>query len=315
MTDMEGQARDDSSSRADIEQLCWRNLLSAREERFFFKDRQHRFLLVSEGWLAAVADGLSLEAVIGKTDVDFFTAPHATAAVDAERWIMETGEAIIGRIERETFSDRHDAWVSTSRWPLRNAEGDIVGTFGVSRDITAEMQDPLTGLANRLALMDRLRQAVAALDRTPGRIALLVLDVDGFKGINDTWGHRTGDRVLSRVGNRLNSVSRRFDTVARYGGDEFVMLVTALRDEENVLAIGERVREAICAPMSAGGQPLTLTASIGAVLCTDSQADIDEVLEQGDIAMYAAKRSGQGRLVVYDPEVHAPMGRQVSDAD
>jgi diguanylate cyclase (GGDEF)-like protein len=313
MTDMDGQARDEPS-RADIEQLCWRNLLSVREERVFFKDRQHRFLLVSEGWLTGVADGMPLESVIGKTDSDFFTGPHAAGALEAEQWVMETGEPIIGRIERETFNDRPDAWVSTNRWPLRNAEGEIVGTFGVSRDITAEMLDPVTGLANRLALMDRLRQAVAALDRTPGRIALLFLDVDGFKAINDAWGHRTGDRVLSRIGNRLNSVSRRFDTVARYGGDEFVMLVTALREEENVLAIGERVREAICAPLHAGGQALALTASIGAVLCTDPHADIEELLEQGDIAMYAAKRSGRGRLVIYDADVHAPMGRQVSDA-
>jgi diguanylate cyclase (GGDEF)-like protein/PAS domain S-box-containing protein len=288
-----------------------RNLLGAREERFFFKDLQSRFLLVSEGWLAAVGHGLPLEEVIGKTDYDFFTRPHASAAREDEQRIIETGEPVIAKIERETFADRPDMWVSTSRWPLRDEGGRIIGTFGISRDITAEMQDPVTGLANRLALMDRLRQSLAALDRQPGRVALLFLDVDGFKQVNDTWGHRTGDRVLARIAKRLTGVSRRFDTVARYGGDEFVMLVTGLRDQENVLAIGQRVMSAVCVPMHTAGRALDLSASIGAVVCSDPLADPDQLLEHGDTAMYAAKRSGRGRLVLYDAAVHQPLGQEV----
>lgn len=298
----------------EIQRLCIRNLLGAREERFFFKDLQSRFLLVSDGWLQAVGHGLPLEAVVGKTDFDFFTRPHASAAREDEQRIIETGEPIIAKIERETFADRRDMWVSTSRWPLRDDGGRIIGTFGISRDITAEMEDPVTGLANRLALMDRLRQSLAALDRQPGRVALLFLDVDGFKEVNDTWGHRTGDRVLARIAKRLTGVSRRFDTVARYGGDEFVMLVTGLHDEETVLRIGERVRTAVCAPMQAGGRSLDLSASIGAVVSTDPLADPDELLERGDIAMYAAKRSGRGQLVLFDARLHQPRSQETVDA-
>lgn len=293
----------------DIEHLCWTNLLAAREERFFFKDLHSRFLLVSEGWLTAIGRGLAAEEVIGRTDFDFFTKPHATSAFQDEQRIIRTGEPIVAKIERETFADREDAWVSTSKWALRDPTGEIVGTFGVSRNITAQMRDPATGLANRMAFMDRLRQAVVGLERQPGCVALLFLDVDGFKQINDTWGHRTGDRVLAEIARRLTTVSRRFDTVARYGGDEFVMLLTALRDVDNLELIGERVMKAVCEPIQHEGVEMRISGSVGAVVASDPLADPDELLDQGDTAMYVAKREGGGRLVRYDPALHGLLGR------
>lgn len=292
----------------DIELLCMRNLLGAREERLFFKDLESRFLLVSEGWLEAIARGRALPEVIGKTDFDFFTSPHAHAAFEDEQRIIRTGESIVSKIERETFADRPDAWVSTSRWPLRDAAGAIVGTFGISHNIDAQMRDAATGLSNRLALMDRLKQALVSLERQPGRVALLFLDVDGFKAINDTFGHRVGDVVLAEIARRLTGVSRRFDTVARYGGDEFVLLCTALRASDNLHLIGRRVMRAVCTPVHNDGRALTVSTSIGAVICSDPAADPERLLEQSDTAMYAAKREGGGRLAIYDPDVHHQLG-------
>jgi diguanylate cyclase (GGDEF)-like protein len=291
-----------------------RNLLVAREERLFFKDLDSRFLLVSDGWLESVGRGVSLEEVIGKTDFDFFTRPHATAAFEDEQRIIRTGEPILSKVERETFADRPDAWVSTSKWPLLGDDGAIIGTFGVSRNVTAQMQDPATGLANRMAFMDRLKQALVGLERQPGRIALLFLDVDGFKTINDTWGHRFGDAVLERIAGRLTAVSRRFDTVARYGGDEFVMLCTALHESENLQLIGERVMKAVCQPIGGPDGELRVSGSIGAVICSDPLNDPDALVEQGDTAMYAAKRDGGNRLVLYGADVHRPLGSLVQDS-
>jgi len=150
-------------------------------------------------------------------------------------------------------------------------------------------------------LMDRLQQALAGLDGGAGRLALLFLDLDDFKSVNDTFGHETGDRVLGGVGRRLTRISRRGDTIARLGGDEFVLLCPALRDRDNLDRICDRAMRAICAPQHHGSHDLTVTGSLGAVLTGDDLADPDELLQQADNAMYAAKRSGGNRFEIYTP--------------
>ena len=115
------------------------NLLADSEERVFFKDLESRFLLVSAGWLAALAHGRSPQEVIGKTDFDIFSRPHATTAFADEQRVIATGQPMLAKVERETFHDRPDAWVSTTKLPLRDAHGNIIGSWGISRDITAQI--------------------------------------------------------------------------------------------------------------------------------------------------------------------------------
>ena len=304
MSDIEPGWPEELSSREEIERICIRNLLGARDERVFFKDREGRFVLVSAGWLAAEGHGRSLDEVLGKTDFDIFSEPHAIAALEDERRIVQTGEPMIARVERETFDDHPDAWVSTTKLPLRDEHGRIIGTFGIARDVTAQMHDSVTGLANRVALIDRLTQALVALERRPGRVGLLFLDIDGFKSINDTLGHHVGDQVLVEVGKRLTRVARRFDTAVRYGGDEFVLLCTALQHDDDLRLIGDRVLDAIRAPFIGGRREPTMTASLGATVTSDASADPDELLQQADAAMYAAKRAGGDRLEMYNAELH-----------
>ena len=178
-----------------------RNLLTSSEERVFFKDLDGGFLLVSNGFAAALGGGLSAADLVGKTDFDLFSDVHAAEAFADEQHVITTGEPIVGKTELETFEDRPDVWVSTTKLPLRDDRGQIFGTFGTSRDVTAQIEaqhaveyqalhDHLTGLVNRVALMDRLAQALVALERRPGRLALLFIDVDGFKNINDSWATR-----------------------------------------------------------------------------------------------------------------------------
>ena len=289
-----------------------RNLLATREERVFFKDLQSRFLLVSDGWLDAFGGGHSLEEVIGKTDFDVFSSPHALSAYEDEQRIIATGESIVGKIERETFTDRPDTWAATTKHPLRDRRGRIIGTFGIARDVTAQVEaqraleyqalhDSVTGLLNRVALTDRLDQAIAALERQPGRFAVLFLDIDNFKSINDTLGHDVGDQALVELSHRLRRVARRADTIARYGGDEFVLVCNALRDDEDVLTIAERVIAQVGAPLELASHTFAVTASIGAVLCTDAGADPSELLEHADLAMYEAKRAGTNQSRMFDP--------------
>jgi diguanylate cyclase (GGDEF)-like protein len=206
---------------------------------------------------------------------------------------------MIEKVERETFNDRPDAWVSTTKLPMFDENGEIVGTFGIARDISAQMRDWLTGLANRVALMDRLTQAILALERQPAKVGVLFLDVDDFKTINDTLGHRTGDEVLVKIAQRLSSVARRFDTVSRYGGDEFVLLSTALTSESSLESIGKRVLGALQAAIVLDNRALTVTASLGGVVVDDARADPGDVLDRADAAMYAAKQAGRSRFEIF----------------
>ena len=155
------------SSAQEIERVCVRNLLASPHERVFFKDRDSRFLLVSEAWLAAVAPGRTLEQVIGKTDFDIFSRPHATAAFQDEQAVIATGSPIFAKIERETFHDRPDAWVSTTKMPLLGEHGEIVGTWGIARDVSAQIEAEQALAASREQLRASERQYRLMFERNP----------------------------------------------------------------------------------------------------------------------------------------------------
>jgi diguanylate cyclase (GGDEF)-like protein len=160
-------------------------------------------------------------------------------------------------------------------------------------------------LVNRIALRDRLSQALLALERQPGKIALLFVDLDNFKKINDSFGHDLGDRVLCEVARRVSSVARRADTVARLGGDEFVVLCTSLRDDDDPRQLGERVIKVIGNPFVENDLDLSVTASVGIVLSGDPIADPGQLLQEADIAMYQAKEAGKNCFQIFTPSQRA----------
>jgi len=305
------QQLQESEPLRDVERTCMHNLLNSTDERVYFKDLNSRFLLVSAGWLSTVAPGHSMEEVIGKTDFDFFGEEHAEDALADERQIILTGEPIVGKLERETFQDGTSPWVSTTKMPLRDERGEIIGTFGISRDVTAQVRaekalayqvlhDPVTGLANRAALMDRMSQALVALERQPGRLAVLYVDLDHFKEINDAFGHAAGDRVLAEVGRRLSVLSRHVDTVARLGGDELVLLCGALRDDDDIALVGDRIVQGIRAPHLAEGRDLSVTCSVGIAVTRDPFIEPNKLIRDADEAMYEAKQAGRNCYRIYD---------------
>jgi diguanylate cyclase (GGDEF)-like protein len=154
--------------------------------------------------------------------------------------------------------------------------------------------DPLTGLPNRTLFMDRLSVALDRLRRSGLMIAVLFLDVDEFKRINDSMGHRVGDQVLTAMATRLRSVLRPMDTVARFGGDEFVFLFEGLTSVAEAVTIAERVREVASLPIKVGGRSEVLSVSIGVATAGDPAMSPDELIHQADGAMYHAKARGGG---------------------
>jgi PAS domain S-box-containing protein len=155
-----------SDPQHSLELTCMSNLLSTSEERVYFKDRLSRFLLVSEGWIAAYTPGRTAGELIGKTDFDVFSEQHASAAFEDEQQIIRTGEPVVGKVELETHSHRADAWVSSTKMALRDGDGEIIGTFGISRDVTAQV------MAEQ-ALLDQAQQLSLQNER--------LLELDGMK--------------------------------------------------------------------------------------------------------------------------------------
>jgi two-component system, sensor histidine kinase and response regulator len=163
----------DSETQRELRLTCLRNLLSAAEERVYFKDRLSRFLFVSEGWLAAYAPGRTAAELIGKTDFDVFSVQHASAAFRDEKLIIRTGEPIVGQVERETYSGQPDAWVSTTKMPLLDPAGEIIGTFGISRDITAQVRAE-RALADQALELRVQNEQLRELDRLKDQFIALV---------------------------------------------------------------------------------------------------------------------------------------------
>jgi PAS domain S-box-containing protein len=151
----------------EIERACVRSLIESPDERVFFKDLESRLVMVSAGFLAAVAPGRTLEEVLGKTDFDLFSGPHAAAAFDDDQRVITTGQPIVAKIERETFHDRPDAWVSTTKLPLRNEDGEVIGTWGIARDVTAQIEAEEALAASREQLRASERQYRLMFEHNP----------------------------------------------------------------------------------------------------------------------------------------------------
>jgi diguanylate cyclase (GGDEF)-like protein/PAS domain S-box-containing protein len=221
------------------------------------------------------------------------------------------------------FTNRYRHKDGSWRWLLWSARCDGEVWYAAARDVTDRMwlerqalHDPLTKLPNRLLLMDRAHQALARLHRSNGPIAVLFIDLDGLKAINDGLGHAVGDLLLVSVAERLAQTLRDSDTVARLGGDEFVILAEDLESDEEALAVAERVVQGLEEPFEVGSIEVEMFASVGVSISRDPEADPEDLLREADVAMYRAKRGGGHRLELFDEEPRRwPIGDPDSVSD
>ena len=199
---------------------------------------------------------------------------------------------------------------------IRDPHGDISSYMAMLTDISerkrAEEQvrhqaehDALTGLPNRILFLDRLHQALATWRRQHDRCAVMFLDLDRFKTINDTHGHLAGDLVLREVAARLRANVRRVDTISRLGGDEFVVLLADIKGADQAAHVAGAVTQALARPIDVKAQALTLSASIGIALCPDDGDDVETLLHHADLAMYHAKQDGRAAFRFFSPAMNA----------
>jgi diguanylate cyclase (GGDEF)-like protein len=173
------------------------------------------------------------------------------------------------------------------------------------------LHDALTGLPNRLLLLDRGERAIAAARRTGGSVGLLLLDLDRFKDINDTLGHHQGDALLRGVATRLASVVREADSIVRLGGDEFAVLLPQLSDPETAMSVAERMLQALRQPFVLDELAVEVDASIGVAVSADDTVDVDILLQRADVAMYVAKQTHTG-VTLYAPELDVNSPRRLA---
>lgn len=195
-------------------------------------------------------------------------------------------------------------WQQQSDRAIFDEQGRIIEFQSVGRDVTERVQmeqqlvymathDALTGLPNRLMFNDRLTLELAHAQRNRQKLAVMLLDLDHFKNVNDTLGHSVGDQLLQVVGERLTSLLRKSDTVARMGGDEFMLLFPEMAQMEDAARIAQKILEIFRKPFVFEGHELHISTSIGIALCPDDGEDIDTLVKNADIAMYRAKEQGR----------------------
>jgi len=211
--------------------------------------------------------------------------------------------------------DGSEIFIEDSVAPIHNHGGQVVGAVTVFRDVSeargmaeqiahAAEHDLLTGLPNRLLLNDRIGQAIALANRRGGQVAVLFLDLDGFKHVNDSLGHPMGDKLLQSIARRLLECVRAPDTVSRQGGDEFIVLLQEIRNPEDVAIAAKRLLKSVAETYSMGQHDLHITTSIGVSLYPDDGMDAETLIKNADTAMYQAKENGRQSYRFFKSEMN-----------
>ena len=232
-------------------------------------------------------------------------------------------ETVVRGAEVEVYKrDRKKKWLLMNLRAVRDASGKIALHEGTAEDITdrkvAEERvrflahfDPLTGLPNRNLLQDRLSQALAGARRRQDKVAVLFLDLDQFKTVNDSLGHSFGDLLLQEVAERLKAGSRELDTAARLGGDEFVLILTTVKDLADVAVAAERFVKLVTDEFVVQGHPLNISCSLGISIFPEDGADCEALIKNADAAMYCAKENGRNTFRFFTEDINVEVAERL----
>src|SRR5437868_7772441 len=322
--DANGRARRMSGIVADIEarkraeaavsaaDRRFRDVAAVSSEYVWETDAEWRYTYLSERVEALL--GYARNELLGRRAWEFVPLGEERAI---RQWFAShggEGQAFRDLVHRVMTKSGGVVWQSLSGLPLSDAGGRWRGYRGTAADVTARKlaearieqlatRDTLTGLANRGELANRTGEAIAAAARLRSELALLAIDLDRFRLVNESLGHAAGDALVRAVAERLANALRRDDTLARMGGDDFVLLWNGLKSREEAAGLGARLLAILGRPFTIDGRTLSVSASIGIALYPADGRDFAELLKHADAAMYAAKKAGRAEFRFFEPSL------------
>ncbi|HJV00227.1 MAG TPA: EAL domain-containing protein [Burkholderiaceae bacterium] len=298
--------------RRDVDRNLLTSVVGGTSDAIYVKDLQGRYLLANGA--AAGYLGRSQADMLGRDDLAMLPVDAALAITKLDREIIASGRT---QTQEEFLVNPAGERIlfQSTKGPIYDSSGAVVGLFGVSRDITksklAEERiqylahyDVLTGLPNRVQLDDRIQHAIGQAADGGQKLALLFLDLDHFKDINDSLGHSVGDALLVALARRLRAIMRADDMVARLGGDEFVFLLQGV-DVAGLAQTAQRILDVVEETFSIEQHELTVSGSIGIALYPDDSGDLEGLVKCADAAMYRAKQNGRNRYCFFTAEIEA----------
>lgn len=293
----------------------FRALTAMSSDWYWEQDERFRFVYFSP--TANNSAQLHISSVIGRTR---FELPVLWESEAAKQQHLETLEGCLPFRDLLLRTQSGDQYILVSGEPMFGEEGELTGYRGIAKDITAQKRaeaeairlakfDPLTGLPNRNMLGERIERSIARAFRSGSRVAVLFVDLDRFKTLNDSLGHGAGDELLQQLSGRLTALLHASDTLCRFGGDEFVAVLNDIGELDEIEAIANKVLEALSEPVEIQGAPYHAAASIGISLYPEDAKDAEALLRNADLAMYEAKANGGGHFRFFASE----MNRRVAE--
>lgn len=302
------------------ESTLLKSIINTIPIRIFWKDLELRYL-GGNNLFAQDANVADPSHLIGKDDYDMPWPNEAEVYRADEKKVINTGIAELNHEAQSIHADGAIKWYSTSKVPLKDENGKIFGILGAYQDITYKKEnekkmkrqrdalahqayhDGLTGLPNRLLFLDRLNQYIHKSYRNKSKIAVLFIDMDRFKEINDSLGHVFGDETIKEVARRIESKIRETDTLARFGGDEFILICNSMDDPISIVNVVEKVMKSMEDPITIEEHTIYVTLSIGISIYPDDTEIADDLLKNADAAMYKAKSDGRNTYRFYTEDM------------
>ena len=322
--------RDQSQQAWQLEQVTeqlgmFKTLTNLLPDQLFFKDANQCYTEVNESFL--VHHGLEgMDAILGLNDSTLLLHEYWKRSEFEEQEIIRTGKPVVSDLREEVRLNGDRVWSQCTKLPYYDAKGEISGIFGFSVDVTDQRRneqliwqqanyDHLTQLPNRRLFAERWHSAWQAHLRDPKAIGLLLINLDGFKIINDSLGFQSGEQLLVSVAERLRRCVRSKDSIARLSGDEFAILATDLKNEDDLRVVVRKVLAQFDEPFIISRQSLTVHASLGVAYAPEDGEDLDTVMMHADQALHEVKRQGGKNWKRFTEELNANVSQQFSLAN